>query len=145
MLPSERLDYSAIAERQKLALPQGARLAVWLIVNVEEWDPTRPMPPSSSRPKHSAGLSVRRARSPAADPRAGDSRSGTALSAPPVPADPFPGVIISTSAMRGLSWMFSLVLRRQRALRTEVPAGRAVGPGATAERAAACNGGDARP
>ena len=44
MLPSERLDYSAIAERPKLALPQGARLAVWLIVNVEEWDPTRPMP-----------------------------------------------------------------------------------------------------
>jgi allantoinase len=44
MLPSERLDYSAIAERSKLALPQGARLAVWLIVNVEEWDLTRPMP-----------------------------------------------------------------------------------------------------
>jgi len=43
MLPSERLDYSAISERPKLALP-GARLAVWLIVNVEEWDPTRPMP-----------------------------------------------------------------------------------------------------
>jgi allantoinase len=44
MLPSERLDYSAIAARPKLALPQGARLAVWLIVNVEDWDPTRPMP-----------------------------------------------------------------------------------------------------
>jgi allantoinase len=44
MLPSERLDYSAIAERPRLALPQGARLAVWLIVNVEDWDPTRPMP-----------------------------------------------------------------------------------------------------
>ena len=44
MLPSERLDYSAIAGRPKLALPRGARLAVWLIVNVEEWDPTRPMP-----------------------------------------------------------------------------------------------------
>jgi allantoinase len=44
MLPSERLDYSVIAERPKLALPQGARLAVWLIVNVEDWDPTRPMP-----------------------------------------------------------------------------------------------------
>jgi allantoinase len=44
MLPSERLDYSAIAGRPKLALPQGARLAVWLIVNVEDWDPTRPMP-----------------------------------------------------------------------------------------------------
>ena len=44
MLPSERLDYSAIGERPRLALPQGARLAVWLIVNVEDWDPTRPMP-----------------------------------------------------------------------------------------------------
>jgi hypothetical protein len=44
MLPSERLDYSAIAGRPKLALPHGARLAVWLIVNVEDWDPTRPMP-----------------------------------------------------------------------------------------------------
>jgi allantoinase len=44
MLPSERLEFSAIAERPKLALPSGARLAVWLIVNIEEWDPTRPMP-----------------------------------------------------------------------------------------------------
>jgi allantoinase len=34
MLPSERLDYGAIAERPKLVLPQGARLAVWLIVNI---------------------------------------------------------------------------------------------------------------
>ena len=38
MLPTERLDYSAIAERPRLALPGGARLAVWVIVNVEEWD-----------------------------------------------------------------------------------------------------------
>jgi allantoinase len=44
MLPSERLEFSAIAERPRLALPSGARLAVWLIVNIEEWDPTRPMP-----------------------------------------------------------------------------------------------------
>jgi allantoinase len=44
MLPSERLDFSAIGQRPKLALPDGARLAVWLIVNVEEWDPTQPMP-----------------------------------------------------------------------------------------------------
>ena len=27
-----------------LALPDGARLAVWVIVNVEEWDPQEPMP-----------------------------------------------------------------------------------------------------
>ena len=44
MLPSECLEFSAIAERPKRALPGGARLAVWLIVNIEEWDPTRPMP-----------------------------------------------------------------------------------------------------
>ena len=44
MLPSERLDFSPIGQRPKLVLPGGARLAVWVIVNVEEWDPTRPMP-----------------------------------------------------------------------------------------------------
>ncbi|HUZ31154.1 MAG TPA: polysaccharide deacetylase family protein [Xanthobacteraceae bacterium] len=44
MLPSDRIAYSAIAERPPLKLPDGARLAVWVIVNVEEWDPTEPMP-----------------------------------------------------------------------------------------------------
>src|SRR5512133_233723 len=44
MLPNERLDYSAIAERPPLALPHGARMAVWVIVNVEEWDPKESMP-----------------------------------------------------------------------------------------------------
>ena len=44
MLPTERLDFSAIAHRPKLVLPGGARLAVWVIVNVEEWDPNEPMP-----------------------------------------------------------------------------------------------------
>jgi len=44
ILPSERLDYSAISQRPRLELPGGARLAVWVIVNVEEWDPTQPMP-----------------------------------------------------------------------------------------------------
>ena len=44
MLPTERLDYSAIAERKKLELPGGARLAIWVIVNVEEWDPKETMP-----------------------------------------------------------------------------------------------------
>jgi len=36
MLPSERLDFSPIGQRSKLELPDGARLAVWVIVNVEE-------------------------------------------------------------------------------------------------------------
>ena len=44
MLPTERLDFSAIAQRPRLELPDSARLAVWVIVNVEEWDPTQPMP-----------------------------------------------------------------------------------------------------
>ncbi|MDE2286319.1 MAG: polysaccharide deacetylase family protein [Hyphomicrobiales bacterium] len=44
MLPSDRIAYSAITERPPLKLPDGGRLAVWVIVNVEEWDPTEPMP-----------------------------------------------------------------------------------------------------
>ena len=44
MLASERLDFSPIGQRPKLALPDDARLAIWVIVNVEEWDPTQPMP-----------------------------------------------------------------------------------------------------
>jgi peptidoglycan/xylan/chitin deacetylase (PgdA/CDA1 family) len=44
MLPTERLDYSAIAQRPKLELPDGGRLVVWVIVNVEEWDPRETMP-----------------------------------------------------------------------------------------------------
>src|SRR5690349_14423739 len=44
MLPHERLAYSPITERPPLRLPNGARMAVWVIVNVEEWDPTQPMP-----------------------------------------------------------------------------------------------------
>ena len=44
MLPTERLDFSAIVQRPRLELPDGARLAVWVVVNVEEWDPTQPMP-----------------------------------------------------------------------------------------------------
>src|ERR1700681_4774375 len=44
MLPSDRLSYSAITERTPLKLPDGARMAVWVIINVEEWDFTQPMP-----------------------------------------------------------------------------------------------------
>jgi peptidoglycan/xylan/chitin deacetylase (PgdA/CDA1 family) len=44
MLPTDRLDFSAIAHRPKLTLPDGARLAVWVIFNVEEWDPRETMP-----------------------------------------------------------------------------------------------------
>ena len=44
MLPTERLSYSAITERPPLRLPDGARTAVWVIVNVEEWNPRETMP-----------------------------------------------------------------------------------------------------
>jgi allantoinase len=44
MLPNERLDYSPISQRPVLLLPQGKRLAVWVIVNIEEWDIRLPMP-----------------------------------------------------------------------------------------------------
>ena len=40
----ERLPYSAIVDRPRLELPDGARVAVWTIVNVEEWSSERPMP-----------------------------------------------------------------------------------------------------
>jgi peptidoglycan/xylan/chitin deacetylase (PgdA/CDA1 family) len=42
-LPPERFDYSAIIDRPPWTLPDGARLAVWTIVNVEEWDIEKPM------------------------------------------------------------------------------------------------------
>ena len=37
-LPRDRFDYSPIAARQPWSLPKGARIAVWTIVNIEEWD-----------------------------------------------------------------------------------------------------------
>ena len=43
-LPKDRVSYSAIVDRPRLELPGGARLAVWTIVNVEEWSIERPMP-----------------------------------------------------------------------------------------------------
>ncbi len=44
MLPTERLAYSAISQRPPLKLPNGKRTAVWVIVNIEEWDPKETMP-----------------------------------------------------------------------------------------------------
>ncbi len=43
-LPKDRVPYSAIVDRPTLSLPNGARLAVWTIVNVEEWSIERNMP-----------------------------------------------------------------------------------------------------
>jgi peptidoglycan/xylan/chitin deacetylase (PgdA/CDA1 family) len=43
-LPKERVPYSAIVDRPPLILPGGARMAVWTIVNVEEWGIENNMP-----------------------------------------------------------------------------------------------------
>jgi allantoinase len=44
MQPTERISFSPISDRPPLKLPAGNRLAVWVIVNVEEWNPREPMP-----------------------------------------------------------------------------------------------------
>ena len=44
MIPAKRLRYSAIVDRPPLKLPDGARVIVWPVVNVEVWDIGRPMP-----------------------------------------------------------------------------------------------------
>jgi allantoinase len=38
MKPLERISYSPITRRPPLKLPGGARMVVWTIVNIEEWD-----------------------------------------------------------------------------------------------------------
>jgi allantoinase len=50
MRADKRFDYSAIVDRKPLKLPRGARLIVWPVVNIEEWDITRPMPRQYSNP-----------------------------------------------------------------------------------------------
>ena len=42
-MPNPRADFSPIFDRPRLALPAGARVAVWFIINVEEWDLGQPM------------------------------------------------------------------------------------------------------
>jgi allantoinase len=44
MKPKDRIVYSPITARPPLRLPGGARMAVWVIVNVEEWDIDQTMP-----------------------------------------------------------------------------------------------------
>ncbi len=43
-LPEDRVPYSAIIDRPPLRLPDGARMVVWTIVNVEEWRIESAMP-----------------------------------------------------------------------------------------------------
>lgn len=44
MRMSDRAPFEAFPDRPKMRLPDGARVAVWFIVNVEEWAIERPMP-----------------------------------------------------------------------------------------------------
>ena len=44
MRMSDRAPYEAFPDRPKVTLPGGARVAVWFIVNIEEWALERPMP-----------------------------------------------------------------------------------------------------
>ena len=44
MHPDQRLEYSAIIDRPPPKLPNGARMIVWAIVNVEVWDSMQAMP-----------------------------------------------------------------------------------------------------
>jgi peptidoglycan/xylan/chitin deacetylase (PgdA/CDA1 family) len=41
--PAQRLDFTPITERPRLSLPDGARVVVWPVINVEDWDIQRPM------------------------------------------------------------------------------------------------------
>jgi peptidoglycan/xylan/chitin deacetylase (PgdA/CDA1 family) len=44
MALSDRIPYQALVDRPRLHLPGGARIGVWVIVNVEEWRIENPMP-----------------------------------------------------------------------------------------------------
>jgi allantoinase len=41
---TDRLPYQALVDRPRLVLPNNARVAVWVILNVEEWGIERAMP-----------------------------------------------------------------------------------------------------
>jgi allantoinase len=49
-LPRERLSYSSPFTRPPLRLPGKARMIVWSVVNIEEWEITRPMARQLSQP-----------------------------------------------------------------------------------------------
>jgi len=43
-LMHERIDYSAMPLRQPIKLPEKARIAIYSVVNIEEWDVDKPLP-----------------------------------------------------------------------------------------------------
>jgi hypothetical protein len=95
------------AVRNTMVFPVTAKLTGSIMIPSADANPTRPTPPGSSRSKHSAGLSVRRACRGAARPGPQGSRSATVPGAPWLLAGPF-GVVMFTSASRGMSRLFSL-------------------------------------
>jgi allantoinase len=56
MTPAQRLDYLASIDRPRLALPDGKRVAVFIVVNVETWDSARPMPRQVLTPPQGASV-----------------------------------------------------------------------------------------
>src|SRR6202171_4391913 len=44
LLPTDRIIYSPIPDRPRLQLPGDARMVVWVVVNIEEWNPLEAMP-----------------------------------------------------------------------------------------------------
>ena len=54
--PHTRLDYLASVDRPRLSLPDGKRLAVFLVVNIERWDIARPMPRQVLTPPQGASV-----------------------------------------------------------------------------------------
>jgi allantoinase len=42
--PDQRLTYTASIDRPRLTLPNGKKVAIFLVVNIERWDINRPMP-----------------------------------------------------------------------------------------------------
>jgi allantoinase len=56
MIPRERAPFSAIVDRPKLVLPNGNRVIVWTIVNLEVWDISRPMPRAAMPPPSGQSL-----------------------------------------------------------------------------------------
>jgi peptidoglycan/xylan/chitin deacetylase (PgdA/CDA1 family) len=55
-VPKDRIAYSAIVDRPPLRLPDDGRVAVWTIVNVEEWSIERPMPRTVLSPPYGQPL-----------------------------------------------------------------------------------------
>ena len=54
--PFQRLDYQASINRPRLTLPDGNRLAVFLVVNIERWDIDRAMPRQVLTPPQGASV-----------------------------------------------------------------------------------------